>query len=276
VQFRARPRDAGGLPGPEPFPGASGATHDAAAGTAATATRTAANTADHPKFVFGSNWRESGAARAGAPRIGPGSVIPVQLTKTIDAKKAKTGDEVLAKVTEDLKTTSGDLILPKDTKIVGHVTEAQARSKEQKESQLGIAFDRAVMKSGDLQLPMSIQAIVAPPTNNPDSDGGHGQAASAPGGAATAPMGGARNGSASASAQSQSQPPISMPTPNPEAKAGGNARPPITGNTQGVVGISNLQLETTAQHAAQGSLMSSEKNNVKLESGTFMLLRVDQ
>jgi hypothetical protein len=68
-----------------------------------------------------------------------------------------------------------------------------------------------------------------------------------------------------------------MPAPNPEAKEGGSTaeRPPVTGNTQGVVGISNLKLEA-AQNAAQGSLMRSEKNNVKLESGTFMLLRVQQ
>jgi hypothetical protein len=31
---------------------------------------------------------------------------------------------------------------------------------------------------------------------------------------------------------------------------------------------------TAAQNSAQGSVMSSAKNNVKLESGTFMLLRV--
>ena len=53
------------------------------------------------------------------------------------------------------------------------------------------------------------------------------------------------------------------------------ARPPITGNTQGVVGISNLKLEP-AQNATQGSVLSSEKNNVKVDSGTLMLLRVNQ
>ncbi|HSV25361.1 MAG TPA: hypothetical protein VLJ17_20335, partial [Xanthobacteraceae bacterium] len=102
---------------------------------------------------------------SGAPRIAPGSVIPVQLTKSIDAKKAKTGDEVDARVTQDLKAGNGELVIPKDTKVVGHVTEVQARSKEQKESQVGIAFDHAVMKNGeDVTLPMSIQAIIAPPT----------------------------------------------------------------------------------------------------------------
>src|SRR5882672_3737929 len=76
---------------------------------------------------------------AGGPnRIAPGSVLPVSLTKTIDAKKVKTGDEVVAKVTQDMKNNAGDVIVAKDTKVVGHVTEAQARSKEQKESEVGI------------------------------------------------------------------------------------------------------------------------------------------
>src|SRR5258708_39663221 len=68
---------------------------------------------------------------AGAPsRIAPASVLPVSLTKTIDAKKAKTGDEVVAKVTQDMKNNAGEGIVAKDTKVVGHVTEAQARTKE--------------------------------------------------------------------------------------------------------------------------------------------------
>src|ERR1700722_10381758 len=37
----------------------------------------------------------AGPAAQGA-KIAPGSVIPVELTKTVDAKKAKTGDEVVA------------------------------------------------------------------------------------------------------------------------------------------------------------------------------------
>ena len=103
---------------------------------------------------------------ASASRIAPGTVIPVELTKSIDAKKVKTGDEVVAKVTMDLKTNSGEIVVPKDTKVVGHVTEAQTRSKEQKDSQVGIIFDRAVMKSGEIEMPMSIQAIIAPQGSN--------------------------------------------------------------------------------------------------------------
>ena len=53
-------------------------------------------------------------------------------------------------------------------------------------------------------------------------------------------------------------------------------RPPITAQTQGVVGISNLTLSPVATNSAEGSIVTSDKNNVKLESGTMMLLRVSQ
>ena len=220
--------------------------------------------------------------QAAIPRIAPGSVIPVQLTKTIDAKKAKPGDEVVAKVTVDLKTTSGALVVPKDTKVVGHVTEAQARSKEQKESQIGIAFDHAVLRDGDLSLPMSIQAVIAPPTSNTNNNANNASSPdqSAPGGGsvASSPMGAGHSGASGSAGQTQP----SNPVPNAVGTEGTNntpqqagARPPITGSTQGVVGISNLKLEPP-QTTAQGSVLSSDKNNVKLESGTFMLLKVNQ
>ena len=71
-------------------------------------------------------------------------------------------------------------------------------------------------------------------------------------------------------------PPQAGPTEGADAKSTGSARPPINASTQGVIGIPNLTLATDAQNAAQGSVMTSEKNNVKLESGTMLLLRVSQ
>ncbi|HZQ95967.1 MAG TPA: hypothetical protein VFA67_13215 [Candidatus Sulfotelmatobacter sp.] len=213
-----------------------------------------------------------------ATRIAPGSVIPVQLTKTIDAKKAKTGDEVVAKVTMDMKTQTGDVLVPKDTKVIGHVTEAQARNKEQKESQLAIAFDHAVTKDGNnMQLPMSIQAVIGQQPNQEseaNTPAGREQAAGVPSGAA--PTGAAGNKSSGSSGMSGTTPP-SSPAPAGAGAADTQAnggRPQITGQTQGVVGISNLTLSPAA-NGAQGSVMTSQKNNVKLESGTMLLLKVN-
>ena len=203
-------------------------------------------------------------------KIAAGSIIPVQLTKTIDAKKVKTGDPVEAKVTQDMKSNAGDVLVAKDTKIVGHVTEAQARSKEQKESQVAIAFDHEVTKDGSsLNLPLSIQAIIAPPNQNNSQ-------ASAPGGedvgarAMSHPSPGGSPGM-----QSSAPPPEPSATGAATTGNSGSSNPPITAQTKGVVGLSNLTLSEGA-NGAQGSVVTSEKNNVKLENGTLMLLKVNQ
>src|SRR5579864_3468350 len=211
----------------------------------------------------------------GVKRLAPGSVIPVQLTKSIDVKKAKTGDEVVAKVTQDMKSNSGEVILTKDTKVLGHVTEAQPRTKEQTESQVGIAFDRAVMKNGsEIQMPMSIQAIIGPQNNNPNGGAGQPPEESS----VNRPTG--TTAGRSSGMGGSTPPPTSTPSsggyPSSEAPAGGNGRPPITAQTQGVVGMHDLKLESTGQTPTQGSVVSSEKNNVKLDSGTLLLLRVNQ
>jgi hypothetical protein len=206
-------------------------------------------------------------------------VIPVELTKSIDAKKVKAGDEVVAKVTMDLKTNSGEMVVPKDTKIVGHVTEAQTRSKEQKDSQVGIIFDRAVMKNGgEMQMPMSIQAIIAPQApSSGNANNGNGQSTPAP----AANASGASSNGGRAPGMGGAPPPPPNPstgsnTSTDDSSTEANGHEPITGKTEGVVGLRDLKLATTATAASQGSVVSSEKNNVKLESGTFMLLRVNQ
>lgn len=222
-----------------------------------------------------------GRSPAEGPRIAPGSVIPVALTKSVDAKKAKTGDEIVAVVTMDLKSTTGEVIVPKDTKVVGHITEAQPRSKEQKESQLAIAFDQAVLKNQQVPLPMSIQAVIGQQTNsnNDNSGGGGGSAPSA----TPSPSGTGTGGTSPMSGRSPNPSPQPQPSASPEPSASGtsqdsasaNKRPPINGKTQGVVGIANLNLSPNS-NAKQGSTLTSEKNNVKLESGTMLLLRVNQ
>jgi hypothetical protein len=214
-------------------------------------------------------------------RIAAGSVLPVSLTKTIDAKKAKTGDEVVAKVTQDMKSNSGDVILAKDTKVMGHVTEAQPRSKDQKESQLGIMFDHAVAKNGtEMTMPMSIQAIVGQQNNNGSQNGQNSPTnGSSPAAQPTSSASSNSAGRPGMAGSSPSYPSASAPTGSStpsDTQTSAGARPPITSQTEGVIGISDLKLTPSAANSSQGSLMSSDKNNVKIESGTMMLLRVNQ
>ena len=206
-----------------------------------------------------------------SPRFAPGTVIPVELTKSIDAKKVKSGDNVEARVTQDLKAG----------KVVGHVTEAQPRNKEQKESQVGIVFDHAVMKNGsDVAMPMSIQAIIGPTALNPVSNNAGGAAGqstppSPAGGMPTGNAGGRSTGMGSSGSPSTVSPSSAGGEAPAEAQPGTGSNQPITASTQGVVGISNLKLSPT-EDGKTGSVVSSEKSNVKLDSGTLMLLRVNQ
>src|SRR5580700_3639839 len=188
-------------------------------------------------------------------RVAPGSVIPVQLTKSIDAKKVKPGDEVVARVTEDMKTNSGMVLLPKDTKVLGHVTEAQPRSKEQKESQVAIAFDHAVMTSGgNMPLPLSIQAVISSTvanggSNNSAPNEGTGPSASQPSSGGVAPTTGTRGGMGTGTPPPQAPGLGAGSPPDSSSQTGGNTHEPITGKTEGVVGISNLKLAPAAQPA---------------------------
>jgi type IV secretory pathway VirB10-like protein len=80
------------------------------------------------------------------------------LEKGVDARQSKVGDEVTAKMTENVKA-GGQIAVPRGSKIVGHVTEAKSRTKEEPESAVGIAFDHAVLKDGRaILLALKIQA----------------------------------------------------------------------------------------------------------------------
>jgi hypothetical protein len=218
----------------------------------------------------------STSAQINGVRIAPGSVIPVELAKTIDSKKLKTGEEVDAEVTQDMKTQDGEVIVAKDTEVIGHVTVAQPRTKEQKESQVGIRFDQAVMKNGiHLHLPMTIQAIVAPPSSNTAANESEGEPASRPVAGMPPSNTGVQPGGMGTPTSQQTQTARGA-TPTGEWPANTstatNSQPPITGDTKGVVGYLHLELSTAA-NAADVSVISSEKN-VKLDSGTLLLLRV--
>jgi len=204
-----------------------------------------------------------------ALKLAPGSVIPVVLSHTVDAKKAKSGDSVQAKVADDLKANNGQVLVPKDTVIAGHVTAAQPHSKGTT-SELAVVFDHAVLKGGNSAAwPMTVQAIIGNNQNNalnsePDSSGG------APSGPMSSTSGGMAGGRAPGGSSSM---PGANSAPDVGSQASApSARPQITAATQGVIGIPDLKLESSPQ----GAVITSEKSNVKLESGTFLLLRVIQ
>jgi hypothetical protein len=116
--------------------------------------------------------------------------------------------------------------------------------------------------------------VIGPQNNSPQANQNNTAGSAEPPG----PTGGAGStrpgmGGSSPSPSTSNAPEMPSDT---QAQASTAARPPITANTQGVIGISNLTLASTAPNASQGSMLTSDKNNVKIEGGTLLLLRVNQ
>ena len=97
--------------------------------------------------------------------LADGSPIAAELSSSVDSKKTKQGDAVTARTTADIRA-DGKTILPRGTKLVGHVTEVAARAKGGADSSLGIAFDKAILKGGE-ELPLNVAIVaVAPPPSS--------------------------------------------------------------------------------------------------------------
>jgi type IV secretory pathway VirB10-like protein len=94
--------------------------------------------------------------------LASGTAFNAALSSPIDSKKCKQGDPVNAHTTEAAKS-EGKTVIPKGSKLVGHVTQASARAKGESESSLGIVFDKAILKNGQ-EIPLNnvtIQAIAS-------------------------------------------------------------------------------------------------------------------
>jgi hypothetical protein len=222
----------------------------------------------------------SAAGIAGA-QVAQGTTIQAVLAKPVDSRKSKVGDEVVARATQDVKS-NGQVIISKGTRLLGHVTEAKARTKGESASALGIAFDTAVLKDGrGLSLPLSIQALAvtqARASTEMEGDttrlspavGGGGHASGGMLAGATGPVG-AVAGTATNTLGTAGTAAGGVYS----ATEGMTTSGVLTSSAHGVVGLPGLSLTANESSSAQGSVITSQNQNVHLESGTQMVLRVN-
>ena len=162
----------------------------------------------------------------------------VELTKTLDSKKVKEGDLVEAKLTGGITFPNGT-IAARGAKVIGHVTQAKARSRNDSESALEISFDKVTSAGGE---ETSISGTVLAAAPSPDIQTGSGGLADGYSGLAE------------------------MTTRNTSIGPSGQSTPLLNDQSRGVLGINNLKL-------ADGVFTSTAKQ-VKLDSGTRILLGV--
>ena len=161
---------------------------------------------------------------------------------------------------------------------MGHVTEAQAKTKGNPESRLRIVFDKVIAKGGqEVAFNGVIRAMSAPVEVPATSLGGGNVERTANNGGrgvGPVPMGGATNASPGGGATTRD---VGNTAGSIADSAGGavnnTAGGAMGGATGGVVGMDGISLNANAPGGA-GSLISSTSRNVKLDSGTQMLLQV--
>jgi hypothetical protein len=104
---------------------------------------------------------EDGTSRQAGADVAGASEMNATLERSVDARRAKPGDEVTAKMNESFTTANGTTI-PRGSRLVGRVTEARAHARGEgaAASQLGIVFDKAELPDGRV-VPMqaTIQAV---------------------------------------------------------------------------------------------------------------------
>ncbi len=126
-----------------------------------------ANTSSTPASpADAANLNTSGSATAQAGRTTASAEqatnVSAQLTKSIDSKHAKVGDEVIAKTTQKATLADGTK-LPKGSRLIGHVTEVHAKSRAQHDGQLAFSFDHALLRNGrEVPIHALMESVAAP------------------------------------------------------------------------------------------------------------------
>jgi hypothetical protein len=203
-----------------------------------------------------------------------GTVINAELNSSIDSKKAKPGEQITARTTEAVRSTDGRAILPKGTKLVGHVTQASARSNGQGEAMLAIQFDKAVVKDGqEVPLSVVIQAVAAP-SREASAYGSGTERSTMPGTAPTNTPSNNPSMSGSRGARPDTTTTQPYPSANPHGGPGdeSDSAGPLPANMRGVYGLNGVRLSSSAN--GEGTVLTSTAKNVHLDGGTRLLLTV--
>src|ERR1700752_1741272 len=117
-------------------------------------------------LVLAQETKTSGTATAGNEtsiskqgrqvNLASNTALAAQLENSLDARKAKVGDQVVLKTTQAMKQ-NGEVIVQKGARLIGRITEVQQRTKSNGESRIGVVFDR--LQKGSLDMPITASIV---------------------------------------------------------------------------------------------------------------------
>jgi hypothetical protein len=221
------------------------------------------------------------APEAVNPQLRP---INGELVTKIDSKNAKAGEPIVVKTTEKATTADG-VVIPKGSRILGHVTDVQPHSKQNPNAKLTLQFDQAQLKGGQTLPIKSVLGSVAPAAGSASANQVDPFGTGAPGATGTTPAGsptGASPGGSPGMAPTQttqtqgSTAAMMSNSANNAPKAGtvvstqGNVAIKTTG-IPGVLIAANANGQPFSN--ASGALLGAQQN-VHLDGGTQMVLAI--
>jgi hypothetical protein len=216
-----------------------------------------------------------------------GTAFNATLTTPLDALHAKSGDKIAAETSETV-SYERCVIFPRGTKIIGHVVRASSPDQNAGGSALFVQFDKAILKNGqEVLMNAGIQAIftghkVPTPADTESYRSGELDARNrATNGSRVYPSGGALSaanpagtvvelsGTSEPARKTTYRPPsYSLPT----VQGGFTKQGLLTPDSQGALGSPDLKIYTPTSPGSDGTVILSTRENVRLESGTRLLL----
>jgi hypothetical protein len=197
----------------------------------------------------------------------PAVAVSAELTKRIDTKNAKQGDEVQARVTDAAKLPDG-MELPRGTKLIGKVTDVKAKSKEDKSAHLAFNIDHAVLKDGkELPVVVIVMSVTGPSQGSSQATipSGGGAGAGASGGAP-----GSSGSSGSVGSSTASTPSAPVLSDSAQSSTGGG----VLKSTQDRVPVGNMPGVILSAAPGTAGTLDATNDNINLDSGTKLILSV--
>jgi len=242
--------------------------------TGAQATGQGATAADRSGASAQGNAAGATHADDASANLASGSSVNAVLTKPVDSQRSKPGDPVTARTTQAART-EGDTSIPKDSTLIGHISEAHGGAEGQTGSSMGIVFDKAVTRDGhEIALRnVGIQAVAAAEASAASRAADADTLRGASGGARVSRGGGVLGRTSGAVGATVGS---GLSTASSGAGSGAMGGPDAAGllttRSTGVFGLRGLSLSGGAADATTGSVITSSGKSVHLEQGTRFLL----
>jgi hypothetical protein len=193
------------------------------------------------------------------------------LIKTMESRSASVGQELNLRTISDV-VVNGEIVIPRESRLVGHVSEVATKGKEEPKSVLAIIIDKAIMANGgEIPLQAIIAAVAAPQDKDLSSDPTYGMMHSnEPKMVAASPGSASSSGGLAAASKAGST--AAVATAN--LKGALDEPSVLTEDSQGAVGYEGISMTWHLMAPPPVTVFASSGKNVKLEAGTQMLLRM--